>query len=73
MKFITERELAKILSNEYGLPTSKKLLEKLRAKGKAPNFRVWSGKIVYEKQDIQTWLNNQMAISYKYTMPKYSV
>ncbi len=73
MKFITEKELARKLTSEYGLPTSKKLLEKLRSQGKAPVFRKWSGKIVYEDKDITEWLATMMETSYRYTRPKYMV
>lgn len=73
MKFITEKELAQKLTHEYGLPTSKKLLEKLRSQGKAPIFRKWSGKIVYEDKDIMDWIEKIMATYYRYTRPKYVI
>lgn len=73
MRFITERELANKLTNEYGLPTSKKLLEKLRSQGKAPMFRKWGNRIVYGDKDIKEWIETQIAISYQYTTPKYVI
>ncbi len=70
--YITEKDLSVYLTNECGLPTSKKLLEKLRAQGKSPAFRKWGRTTVYARNDVDEWVSNKMAHLYKYTMSNYA-
>lgn len=70
MDYITEKELATYLT-QCGLPTSKKYLEKLRAKGKGPVFKKWGRSIVYARQDVTQWVMNRTASSYTYTKSSY--
>lgn len=70
--YITEKELSSYLTNECGLPTSKKLLEKLRAQGKAPAFRKWGRTTVYARHDVDEWVRTKLTGLYKYTMSNYA-
>ena len=70
--YITEKDLSVYLTNECGLPTSKKLLEKLRAQGKAPAFRKWGRTTVYARNDVDEWVRTKMGHLYKYTMSNYA-
>ena len=68
--FIPEADLAKELT-ACGLPTSKKLLEKLRRQGKGPAFKKWGARTVYNRQDVKQWVMNRMSSSYTYTKSSY--
>lgn len=71
-KCITEKALVDYLNTVYGLPMSKKQIEKLRARGQAPMFRKWGRNTVYYREDIDNWVREKLSTCYKYTMSNYS-
>ncbi len=65
-KFLTRPEAAKLLTEFFGIPTSKNTLQKWATVGGGPKYRLFGNRALYQASDLNEW------VSSKLTAPRHS-
>lgn len=61
MQFMTKKQASEFLTNEMGLPTSDKTLNKFISCGGSPVYQKFGARVVYTKQALIDWANSRLS------------
>jgi hypothetical protein len=60
MKFLTRKKAANYLTEERGIPTTWKSLQKLASTGGGPQYRLFGQRALYTREDLDAWIDEKL-------------
>ncbi|MFV0663132.1 hypothetical protein [Denitromonas sp.] len=59
--FLSRAQAADYIKDRYGLPAAKSTLGKLASIGGGPTYRLFCGRAVYTRSDLDTWVATKLS------------